>query len=104
MKTSVSYTFTNGYGETYTEVISLAKVRDMKRAVVNPKFQLARSRPSVCNYPVTMIYRHDATSPSGKLLDGSGPSIIIDRFLRKYRNTSPLSTTELLTAPSLNSY
>lgn len=102
MKTSIIFKYTNAYGDSYTETVDLKTFRDMVRAVRSPHFQLARARTSLSGYPTVLIYRRDANSPSGKRLDGAGPAVIVDRLLRKYRNTSALSPTELLTAPSKN--
>ena len=90
----IAYTFTNRNGETWTELIPFARIRSMVTAAKDPAFNRARSRPSICGYETVLIYRRDASSPSGVYLSGAGPAVIIDRLLRRYQRTSALSPTE----------
>lgn len=96
----VILTFTNTYGDTWHELIPYARLRAMVASVKSPLFMHGRARSSLCGYPSVLVYHRDRTSPSGRILGGAGPSVIIDRLIRDYHKTSALSPTEHLCAPS----
>jgi len=106
MKTRITFAWSPRVApqDSYTETLSYSDLRGMVACVKDPAFMHGRARQSGSYYPTVLVYRRDATSPSGRLLSGSGPAFIMDRLIRKYHSTSPLSPTELRCAPSLGQW
>lgn len=83
-------------GDTWHTVIPYAEIRRMVQSVRASGFSHARARPSGVGYDSVLVYGFDKTSPSGVLLRGGGPAIIMDRLIRKHQRTSAFSPTERL--------
>lgn len=64
-------------------------------AIKSPKFSHSRAGNG-CWRNVRWIYHFDPLSPSGVKLAASGDASIVEPLLREFRNTSPLSPTELI--------
>jgi hypothetical protein len=101
MKTKFTLNFTyRGHrgDEPETETVTLTDLKRIVRAIKSPNFMHARHR-NWCGGVVT-IYHRDTTSPSGVIGVAGGRPDLVDPLIRKYRDTSPLSPTEGLCAPS----
>jgi hypothetical protein len=99
MKTQFSFTAWCGYKGTQEKTISMSKLKALIRAIRSPHFTHARTR-RWCGQEIASIYHRDPKSPCGVLLQIGGDDAVVSFLLRRYKNTSPLSPTEGLCAPS----
>lgn len=99
-KFELKFTYSGWRGdEPATETVTLTDLKKIVRAIKSPHFQHARQR-NWCGGVVT-IYHRDPSSPSGVRGVAGGRPDLVDPLIRKYRDTSPLSPTEGLCAPSM---
>lgn len=77
------------------EDLPFSAVKKAIQAVRSPQYIHSRTR-FWCRHDCTSIYHKDAQSPSGKMLVAGGPDVLIAEILKRNRQTSPLSPTEML--------
>lgn len=75
--------------------LPFSQVKKAIQAIRSPNYIHSRTR-QWCRQDCTSIYHKDAASPSGKMLAAGGPDVLIAEILKRNRQTSPLSPTEML--------
>lgn len=89
----VNVSYRSYSGDQIQETLSYSAVKQMVQAICSPRYTHSRTR-HWCRQDVTAIYHRDANSPSGVLLAGGGPDVLVNAILKRHRETSPLSPTE----------
>lgn len=81
-------------GQTETETLSFSRVKQIIRAVKSEFYAYSRTRERI-GYEATAIYHRRPDSPSGVTVATFGPDALVTEILRRNKQTSPLSPTEM---------
>ncbi len=88
----MSYQERADYYNNNREPMTYSQVKTIVLALRSEKFSHARFDPRFGG--LTHIYHRNPQSPTGVYHSATGPSMFVDKMIRRYRNTSPLSPTE----------